>query len=535
MNENPTSRTTPSPDWESLRLLNSYRLFVVIVLLVGFLAAPGDIAFGHSAPEAFHIAITAYAILALLFAISLRRRRPDYQTQCHLHFYTDIILLGVAIYASGGVSSGLGILLVIPVAGAGTLLQARYSLVYAALAAVMLLTSEVLFHMQAGAAAAAYTQAALLGIALFATAFLARLLALRQAQSTALARQRSIDLQRLAALNEQIIQQMEAGILVVSADGRITLANASAKELLGRPGEIADRPLAELSSQLETAMRSHRQSGRNPPHPVRVHRDDERSRRLQVQFTDLGEQGTMMMLEDAAFIEHQVQQLKLASLGRLTAGVAHEIRNPLAAINHSAQLLAESGRDQADARLVEIQLEHCRRINAIIESVLQLSRSGPGDRESIDLGEWLEIFVAEFRAHHRLSPDRMRLERNSNFVVSCHSGQLRQILTNLCENCLQHGRTESQGPVCIRVRMTRTQEGNAVIDIIDNGLPIPREQLEDLFEPFFTTSRTGTGLGLYLARELCEANDAELRYVTMETGNCLRIEFRGSEALMEPA
>lgn len=530
MNEGPTSLISAQPDWESLRLLNSYRLFVVIVLLAGFLAAPGDIAFGHSAPEVFYLTASSYAILALVFAIWLRRRRPGYQTQCHLHFYADIILLGMAIYASGGVSSGLGILLVIPVAGAGTLLQTRYSLVYAALAALLLLTSEVLFHMQAGVAAAAYPQAALLGIALFATAFLAQLLARRQAQSAALARQRSVDLRRLATLNERIIQQMEAGILVVAPDDRITLANASARELLNQSKSITGQTLAEVSEQLETAMLGYRQSGRNPAQPVRIGNPDERGRRLQVQFTDLDEQGTMMMLEDAAFIEHQVQQLKLASLGRLTAGVAHEIRNPLAAINHSAQLLSESGRDEADSRLVEIQLEHCRRINAIIESVLQLTRRAPGDREHTNLAEWLEVFVAEFRTHHRLSPERMRLERDdTDCLVACHSGQLRQILTNLCDNCLQHGRTEDHGPIRISVRLAYPHEHGPVIDVIDNGTPIPREHLDDLFEPFYTTSHAGTGLGLYLARELCEANDAELHYVAMEPGNCLRIAFRGPE------
>lgn len=531
MNGNPASpATTSQHDWESLRLLNSYRLFVVIVLLAGFLAAPGDIAFGRSAPQAFYLATSIYAVLALLFAVWLRRRRPAYQTQCHVHFHADIILLGVSIYASGGVASGLGILLVIPVAGAGTLLQARYALVYAALAALLLLTSEALFHMRVGIAAAAYTQAALLGVALFATAFLASLLARRQVQSAALARQRSVDLRRLATLNERIIQQMEAGILVVAPDDRITLANASARELLGQSRNIRGELLAEVSEQLDGAMLQHRQTGRNPSHPVRIGNPDEHGPRLQVQFTDLGEQGTLMMLEDAAFIEHQVQQLKLVSLGRLTAGVAHEIRNPLAAINHSAQLLAESGRDEADSRLVEIQLEHCRRINAIIESVLELSRRNPGDRQQTELGEWLERFVAEFRAHHRLSPERMRLERDDgNCIVTCHGGQLRQVLTNLCENCLQHGRTNDHGPVSISVRLSRLPAGEMAIDIVDNGVPIPRERLDDLFEPFYTTSRSGTGLGLYLARELCEANDAELHYVPMEAGNCLRIAFRGAK------
>ena len=514
------------PDWQSLRLLNSYRLFIVIVLLAGFIATPGDIAFGQSAPRAFYFATSAYAILALLFAFWLHRRQPDHQTQCYVHFYSDVILLGIAIYASGGVSSGLGILLVVPVAGAGLLLQTRYSLVYAALATLLLLTSEAMRHLELGAAAAAYTQAALLGVALFAAAILAGLLARRHAYSAALARQRSVDVRRLAKLNELIIQQMEAGILVVDPQHRIQLANASGLELLDQSEDITGRPLATLSRRLEAAMRAHRETGQSPIRAITVG-EAERPRRLQVQFTDLGEQGTMIMLEDAAFIENQLQQLKLASLGRLTAGIAHEIRNPLAAINHSAQLLVESDRDPGDRRLLEIQLEHCRRINAIVESILQLTRRGPGDHDRIELDEWLEGFVVELREQRDLDPARIELQRpDEPLSVACHAGQLRQILTNLCNNCLQHGRTEDDSPIRIIIALRRGQGPGPVIDVIDNGMPIPRDLLDDLFEPFYTTSHAGTGLGLYLARELCEANGAELYYVHRETGNCLRITFR---------
>ncbi|MDX1610630.1 MAG: ATP-binding protein, partial [Halofilum sp. (in: g-proteobacteria)] len=456
----------------------------------------------------------------------LRRRRPGHQTQCYVHFYTDIVLLGVAIYASGGVASGLGILLVIPVAAAGTLLQTRYSLVYAALATLVLLTSEVVRHLQGGLADAAYTQAALLGLATFAAAGLARLLARRHAQSAALARQRSVDLKRMAALNELIIQQMEAGILVVDREGRVMLANASAPVLLGQTEPVAGLELDTLSARLDGAMREHRETGQNPVQPVTIGGEDERARRLQVQFTDLGEQGTLIMLEDAAFIENQLQQLKLASLGRLTASIAHEIRNPLAAINHSSQLLAEAEREPADARLLEIQLENCRRINAIIESILQLTRRRPGDQERMELEQWLEAFVDEYRTRHELSEERLTLHTDFNgAVVACHPEQLRQVLTNLCDNCLQHGRTENGGPVRIELRLGPGRGGLPIIDVIDDGVPIPQYLVDELFEPFYTTSHSGTGLGLYLARELCEVNGAELHYVNTEAGNCLRIAF----------
>lgn len=517
-------------DWESLRLLNSYRLFIAIVLMSGFMAAPGLLAFGQSHPRVFLLAAGGYACFGLLFAASLRRRQPGYVTQGYIHFYTDVILLSVAVHASGGVASGLGILLIVPVAAAGTLLQTRYSLLYAALATVLLLASETIRHQQFGLDAAAYTPAALLGLAIFGSALLAGVYSRRHAHSLALARQRSLEVRRLERLNERIIQQMEAGILVVAPDDRITLENASARVLLGRHQGVTGESLSTISPLLEEAMHTHRESGRVPVGSLTIRPGDENSRRVQVQFTDLGEQGTMIMLEDAAFIESQVQQMKLASLGRLTAGIAHEVRNPLAAIAHSAQLLAESDLDSGESRMVEIQIEQCRRINAIVEGILQVSRRGRIFQEDIDLHRWLEEFVSDFQAHRELSGAEIRLESSPQPARGrFQPEQLRQILLNLCDNCVEHGRTGDERPLQIIVRLTRDAHGHPAIDVTDNGLAISRETLIDLFEPFFTTSRTGTGLGLYLARELCELNGAKLEYLEADGGNCMRISLQAAE------
>jgi len=247
MSATESSTQAQHPDWESLRLLNSYRLFVAIVLMTGFVAAPGELAFGRDSPQVFLFATGTYALLGLLFAEGLRRRFPSYTTQSYLHFYSDVILLGMAVHASGGVSSGLGILLIVPVAAAGTLLRTRDALVYAALATLLLLTSEFIRHRDISPDAAAYTPAALLGLAMFASALLAGVYARRHAQSAALARQRSLELKRLERLNERIIQQMEAGILVVAPDDRITLANASARVLLSHPDEVVGHRLSEFS------------------------------------------------------------------------------------------------------------------------------------------------------------------------------------------------------------------------------------------------------------------------------------------------
>jgi len=514
-------------EWQSLRMLNSYRLFVAFTLLIGFLAGTPAVHFGQTAPQVFYAFTATYLVLGLVFALTLRMRRPGHDTQAYLQFYTDVIALGGAMYASGGVGGGLGILLVVPVAGAAILLPLRHALVYAALASLLALTSEVIRHLQLGAVATAYPQAAMLGVVLFIASILAALLARRSAQSAALAEQRSRALRQMSDLNERIVQQMESGILVIARDGTITLENQSARQLLGASQSLVGRTLEAVAPGVAQAMYAWRAQPRMPLGTIDPHTDTDH--RLQPQFADLGEQGTLLSLEDAAFIEQQLQQLKLASLGRLTASIAHEIRNPLGAISHSAQLLAEStDTGSADRRLVDIQVSHCKRINDIVENILQLSRRKSGGQTVTSLHEWLDAFVAEVRERHGLGPGRLEHAGTApaNLGIRFDPDHLRQVVGNLVENSLKHGRTRDDAPVGITLHTQSVETGAVVLDIIDDGVPIDPQRIDEIFEPFYTTSHSGTGLGLYLARELCEANQAELRYVRGgDVGNRFRIVF----------
>jgi len=513
-------------EWPSLRLLNSYRLFVALVLLIGFfLGAPG-VDFGRAAPRVFYVFSATYLVLGLLFALGLRMRHPGAMTQAYIHFYTDVIALGGTMYASGGMTSGVGILLIVPVAGAGILLPKREALLYAALATLLALTSEIVRHMQLGPAATAYPAAALLGAILFAVALLANVLARRMSENAELARQRSVDLERISTLNERIIQQMESGILVVDPKGRIALANASAQQLLAPgSGPLTGTALAHAAPGISSAIEDWRRQPRRGLHPLRPAPDSDR--RLQPQFTDLGNQGTLVALEDAAFVEEQLQQLKLASLGRLTASIAHEIRNPLGAISHSAQLLWEAEQlGPADRRLIEIQLDHCRRVNDIVENILMLSRRRSGSPTALNIADWVADFAREYRDARGLEPERCGVRLTEPRVPAAFDPQhLHQVVQNLCDNSLKHGRHPEGGPVTLTLETGYPQDGRPCLDIRDNGVPIDPAQVEEIFEPFHTTSHSGTGLGLFLARELCAANDAEVRYVAGEMGNRFRIVF----------
>ncbi|WP_083330679.1 sensor histidine kinase [Halofilum ochraceum] len=513
-------------DWESIRILNSYRLFIAIALLVAFLADVRTVEFGVTAPLLFYTASAVYLFAAIAFAWTIHRRVPDARIQAYLHLYTDLILLTVATYGSGGVASGLGTLLVVPIAGAGTLLAARHALLAAALGSLLLLGIESIRAFRIDAGAAAYPQAAVLGITLFAAALLAAALARRSAESAEIARRRSVDVQRLSALNERIVQHMEAGILVVDPSGRISLANASAGVLLDDPATLTGRRVDDVAPGLVAALDRWSRDGRTSPEPLTA--KPGANRRLQVQFTALGEPGTLLSIEDARFIEEQVQQLKLASLGRLTASIAHEIRNPLGAISHSAQLLEESEAiPEADRRLTGIMLAHSRRVNHIVESVLELSRQRGGEGTTVELAEWLPDFARQYAHDHQLGTDRLRHTAPGTALrVHFDPGQLDQIVRNLCDNSLRHGRRSDGESVIVTLCAGTDREGHTWLDVRDDGNPIDRRQVDEIFEPFFTTSHSGTGLGLFLARELCEANNARLHFVASDTGNCFRVTLQ---------
>jgi len=362
---------------------------------------------------------------------------------------------------------------------------------------------------------------------LFAVALVATLAARGRAQTAALAYQRSLDVRRLAQLNERIIQQMESGILVVNDRGSITLANSSAHQLLGQTDhELAGRSLGEVAPAVADAMAHPSDELQRANQPIAPRGDSETE--VQPQFTDLGEQGTLIALEDARFIQEQLQQLKLASLGRLTASIAHEIRNPLAAIQQSAQLLAESPElTDENRRLIEIQLDHCRRVNGIVANVLELSRQRQGPAPLIDLTDWLTRFAREFPTEQGIDSDRLQLDIDDDAVMVRFDGEhLRQVVANLCENSFQHG-TPSAGADTLRVRLEQSAQpdGSVQLDIRDNGRPVGSADVSAIFEPFFTTSEKGTGLGLFLARELCNANNAQLRYIHDDAGNRFRIQF----------
>src|SRR5690606_8756574 len=195
------------------------------------------------------------------------------------------------------------------------------------------------------------------------------------------------------------------------------------------------------------------------------------------------------------------------SMGRFSASLAHEIRNPLAAINYAVQLLEESRTDEADRRLLQIIHQQCQRTNGIVESVLGMARRERANPEHLDLVAFVQRFVSDYRSTLSVETDRLEAVLPAQPVNAlADPGHLQQVLTALVHNALRYGRLPEE-PARVRVRVS-TSGRNAVLEVMDRGPGIPEGVVAQLFRPFFTTSEHGTGLGLYIAGELARANQA---------------------------
>ena len=506
--------------WQLLAVYWIYRLILASLFVILDITHSGPALLGKHDHSLFTQTSQLYLGFVLISAFFLYRRKPGYALQTQIHIFTDIAAITLLMHASGGIASGIGMLLAVTVAAGGVLIGGRCALLFAALASLAILSEQIHADITQAFTNTAYTYTGILGASFFATALLALLLARRAEQSEALAAKHKNDLEKLQHLNNYIIQHLQSGIIVTDQNNTIRMMNDAAQALfnLQQPPET----LMTLSSALYDYYQNWIQEPDNKQHLLSIGKQTT----IQVRFTDLDSNTRMIFLEDSNLHNQRVQQSKLASLGRLSASIAHEIRNPLSAITHAGQLLAESpDLDTQDQRLTEIIRDHSARMNEIIENVLQLSRRTPGIQKTIPLTDWLRQYITDFQSHYSCKTTPVLINDDVDICVRIDEGHLRQILDKLCENALKH--TGNNPQPSMELRISRQQPSQSpCIEVIDHGPGIGHELVQKIFEPFFTTSSSGTGLGLYIARELAELNQATLEYETIKTGgSCFRLRL----------
>ncbi|HCZ13676.1 MAG TPA: histidine kinase [Candidatus Accumulibacter sp.] len=493
--------------WKSLRYFNLYRFAVAALLFSSALLYPSVFPIAGPNQSQQHLALASLYLVATSVAVVLAYRHGQHATvQLTASVLLDVLVMTVLIHVGGGLGSGLGSMLLVTLAGAGLVGQGRLVLFYAAMATLAVLFEHSYRVMQNDFDAAGFFHAGVFSAGFFAVAISARLLARRVIANEALARQRGVDLNNQTVISQRVIEEMQDGVVVLRRDGRVRQSNPRARQLLGLDGG-GESLLSAYSPDLALDFVDWCRNGGEDAVLVRVPAS---GLRLRARFaaTESSGRDVLVFLEDMGRLQEQAQQMKLAALGRLTANIAHEIRNPLSAISHAGELLREERRGEAYERLLRIMLDNTQRLERIVSDVLELGRRDRIYRELIDLRATLPPLIEEYLAKEGLPADVVRLDLSAGATLCFDRSHFHQVLGNLLGNALRHSQRVA-GSVRL-LDCAGKVAGQVELHVIDDGEGVGEEFREHIFEPFFTTHHRGTGLGLYIARELCDANGAQL-------------------------
>ncbi len=515
-----------------LYIFGLYRVLEAALLALIFFGPESNL-FGTPRHPVLGDAVALFYFPASLVLLLWARQGRALRWHLLLATAVDIAVATLAAHALPAAAPGIAMLLLFNIGAAALLLPLRYGLALALLGAAALLCEYAWNRSVDPAVARPLAERLMFATSYCAFAVLTWLLGRQMREQQALAVRRGAEVADMAALNELIIRRMRTGVLLVDGLRRIRMVNEAALLLLGRPGEdMRERDLAEVAPVLAQRLDRWRREHDVDQAPLAL---GEEQIEVLPRFVQLmaSSHSTLVFLDDASQVSRRAESLTLATMGRFAASLAHEIRNPLAAINYATQLLEES-RDigEADRRLLQIVHQQCMRTNGIVESVLGLARRERAHPEHVELGRFVRRFVDD---HRQVLP-----EENGSLKVNIPGApmpamvdprHLQQVLTVLVQNALSHGRMPGE-PARVTVSVHQV-DGAPAIDVLDRGPGIAAGVLAQLFRPFFTTSEQGTGLGLYIARELCHANQASLDYVGAPGGGgCFRITMAGTQGLL---
>jgi len=513
-----------STRWRSLKLYNAYRIVIALMFLATQDMLKEDTVWHNLADDLSTFLIFGYFIFSIISAIFTWLEKPNLELISPVQIIIDVVFIVLIMHAQGADQSGTGLLLIITIASASLISEGRLALFYAAVATICILLEQTYSAQVSDNSANNYTNAAMLSLACFATAWLAYSLAKRMQQSELLASQRGLDVKNLAQINALITHEMQDGVLVVDQDMQIKHHNVQAEALLSLEGETwQDKRLNEVSPEIASMMQNWLKGTESSSETIspNILKVNTLSRELLISFLPIAEnrsQGAVIFIEDWSQMQTQAHQVKLAALGRLTANIAHEIRNPLSAISHANQLLQEEEDvSPATKRMLQIIGDNVQRLDQIIKDVLELNRRDRTNQEMIQVENFISDFYHQFCAVEKIPDGCFKLLiTNTETMISFDRRHLNQILWNLCKNGWRHAK-QLENSLELAINIVGKAQ-TVQIEVRDDGDGIPDSVSSHLFEPFFTTEKSGTGLGLYIARELADANGAKLQFKTSSAG-----------------
>jgi two-component system sensor histidine kinase PilS (NtrC family) len=507
--------------WLLLKIFLLYRVILAGLLIILYQSEFLALLIRPNYLQLYHYSSKFYLILTIVSGFFAFWSILNYSLQTQSIIFVDIVAITLIMHSCGGINSGFGILLAGSLAASGLLIGGRCSMVFAALATVSIFTEQVYAIRLNEVSVSTYPTVGMLGATFFITALLSYVLAKRSEQSQLLANKQQQTIVRLQALNQYIIQHFQSGIIIVNQPLQILIINEATLGLFSHPKQPLTLP--QVSKSLTLLFQKWLQHKNQDFFVLQRPEQASLHLRFSVINTD-NEHFYMIMLEDISLHNQRLQQGVLASLGRLTANIAHEIRNPLSAITHASQLLLESTDfSPQNSRLTEIIVNHSQRMNKIINDILASSKRRPSKRTKIILNDFLSAYLKEFILAQQIEAGCLVLKLSElSLSTQIDEGHLKQIMDNLCQNALKYGRS---GTEKIMIELSEVN-AHPCIELIDQGHLLTSAVVSRLFEPFFTTSTTGTGLGLYLSRELAELNQASLTYqVNKQQKNSFRLQL----------
>lgn len=492
---------------------NLYRFIIACVFISYYFLPKTDNTWTSFKPDLYIQIALGYGVIALTGLVMAAFDKFKHRHQLSLYTMADIVFIVLLTFAAGGLKSGLGMLLVVAIALSSLFSNGRLALFYAAVATIALLLEQSAQFLTNNEGLGDYSQAVMLSVSCFATAWLAHSLAERSLKSEAILSKQQVDLANLEQVNALITQEMQDGVVVIDKAFVVRHMNAQAEYLLGVSAYTwLNHSLSKVAPKLTAMIHTWMNEANETTETVKLTHEE---RELQFRFMPVSDDrklGAVVFIEDWSQIQTQSHQVKLAALGRLTANIAHEIRNPLSAISHATELLQEESSNPTDKRMLQIISDNVQRLDQIVKDVLELNRRDRTQQETLNINQFLVDFHEQFCLAEKipLAGIVMTLPEQEH-EIRFDRRHLNQIIWNLCRNAWRHSQQQAES-VLVSLESTGAKNRPLMLVVEDDGSGVPEHATPHLFEPFFTTESNGTGLGLYIARELCEANSSRIEY-----------------------
>jgi len=521
-----SSQSELSLQARTIRIINVFRLILSLIFVL-FSLYIGQKNWGEMQDASLFFSLSlAYSLFSFTMLIVAPLRSSALVFFNPVQIIIDILFIIAIMHAAGGMQSGLGLLLIITIVTASLISNGRLALFYAAIATIGLLLEQSYQIAKWDLPVSGYSQPVMLSLSCFATAWLGYSFAKRILQSEALASARGVDLENLAQVNALITEEMQDSVIVMDQHLNIRHHNSAAMSLLSvtqtDDGETVK--LNDSAIEIAHAFTRWMHADTVGEHLIIAINNKELKLRFEPISRDSRLHGAVVFIQDWSQIQSAAQQSKLAALGRLTANIAHEIRNPLSAISHATQLLQEENFGPQNNRMLQIIADNIQRIDKIIKDVLELNRRDRTNQERLALNQFLLDFYTQFCAVEKIpeSHFQINLPKDSLFVTY-DQRHLMQILWNLCKNGWEHSHKQVGS---LQLNCTKNGRAGLNLEVIDDGEGVAEENRSKLFEPFYTTKTTGNGLGLYISRELAEANSSRLKYQKLDSGSAFILQLQ---------